>query len=140
MPRRAGRPQFAGNVGSAARVMRNMGLSDLVLVAPEADIDDRQARQLSTHGEEILDCSRTVAELGRPSGIASSSRRRRPAREAVPPPVGRVAGGRRGLLVEALPAGPVALVFGPERTGLTDDEVTRCHHLIHIRRRKIIPP
>jgi tRNA/rRNA methyltransferase len=35
-------------------------------------------------------------------------------------------------MIEALPAGPVALVFGPERTGLTDAEVTRCHHLIHI--------
>ena len=38
------RPQFAGNVGAVARVMRNMGLCDLVLVAPEANIRDRQAR------------------------------------------------------------------------------------------------
>jgi TrmH family RNA methyltransferase len=35
-------------------------------------------------------------------------------------------------LVEVLPDHPVALVFGPERTGLTDRELTRCHHFIHI--------
>src|SRR5437762_3005219 len=57
------RPQFAGNVGAVARVMRNMGLHELILVAPQCSIDDRQARQLSTHGEELLDRSRTVAEL-----------------------------------------------------------------------------
>jgi TrmH family RNA methyltransferase len=32
----------------------------------------------------------------------------------------------------ALAGGPVALVFGPERTGLSNDEVTRCHYLVHI--------
>src|SRR5204863_506908 len=35
-------------------------------------------------------------------------------------------------LIDVLPAGPAALVFGPEPSGLTDAEVTRCHHLIHI--------
>src|SRR5262249_21738666 len=49
------RPQVAGNLGATARVMHNMGLSRLILVAPEADPADGQARQLSTHGEFILD-------------------------------------------------------------------------------------
>src|ERR1700737_5002819 len=44
------RPQIAGNLGAAARAMRNLGLTDLVLVAPQADPADRNARQLSTHG------------------------------------------------------------------------------------------
>ena len=35
-------------------------------------------------------------------------------------------------LIAALPSGPIALVFGPERNGLTDQELIRCHHLIHI--------
>ena len=48
------RPQIAANLGATARVMRNMGLSDLVLVAPAADPADRRARRLSTHGEEVL--------------------------------------------------------------------------------------
>ena len=55
------RPQFAGNLGATARVMRNFGLRDLVLVAPQADPADREARRLSTHGEAILESARTVA-------------------------------------------------------------------------------
>jgi tRNA/rRNA methyltransferase len=35
-------------------------------------------------------------------------------------------------LVRGLTAGPTALVFGPESLGLTNDEISRCHHLIHI--------
>ena len=58
------RPQVAGNLGATARVMHNMGLSHLVLVAPEADPRDRRARQLSTHGESILERATIVSELG----------------------------------------------------------------------------
>src|SRR5260370_27256530 len=58
------RTQVAGNLGATGRIMRNMGLTDLVLVSPEADLHDRQARQLSTHGECILDKARITAELG----------------------------------------------------------------------------
>src|SRR5262245_5582838 len=58
------RPQIAANLGAAARAMRNLGLSELVLVAPEADPRDRQARQLSTQGQAILDHARTVGDLG----------------------------------------------------------------------------
>src|SRR5262249_56291302 len=35
-------------------------------------------------------------------------------------------------VVEALAAGPAALVFGPEPSGLTDAEVSRCHYLLHV--------
>jgi tRNA/rRNA methyltransferase len=127
------RPQFAGNVGAVARIMRNMGLSDLVLVEPLADVNDRQARQLSTHGEAILDNARIVADFGAAVAdcvvVAATSARKgglfRRQSVGLPDEIAP-------LLVEALPAGPVALVFGPERTGLTDTEVSRCHHLIHI--------
>lgn len=112
--------------------MRNMGLNDLVLVAPEADAADRQARRLSTHGEPILDSARYAEELGEAVAdcvvIAGTSAR-----------TGKLIRGRFAppdeimpSLVEALRSGPIALVFGPERSGLTDAELTRCHHLIHI--------
>jgi tRNA/rRNA methyltransferase len=126
------RPQVAENLGATARVMRNMGLSDLVLVAPEASPADRQARRLSTHGEAILDRVRIVAELGEAVAdcllVAGTSAR-----------IGKLIRGQFAppdaimpTLVDGLRSGPVALVFGPERSGLTDGEVTRCHHLIHI--------
>ena len=58
------RPQIAANVGATARVMRNMGLSDLVLVSPEADPTNPEARRLATHGQDVLQRCRSVAELG----------------------------------------------------------------------------
>jgi tRNA/rRNA methyltransferase len=127
------RPQFAANVGAAARVMRNMGLSDLALVAPHADLHDRQARQLSTHGEEVLDRARSFPDLGAALAdcvvVAATSARKgglfRRQSVGLPEEIAR-------LLVEALASGPAALVFGPERTGLRDEEVSRCHHLVHI--------
>jgi TrmH family RNA methyltransferase len=127
------RPQFAANIGSAARVMRNMGLTDLVLVAPEADPADAEARRLSTHGEDVLAHSRTVADFGAAVSdcvlIAATSARvgGLTRRQFVGAPE-EVA----SRLIESMPSGPVALVFGPESSGLSNVEVSRCHYLIHI--------
>lgn len=127
------RTEFAANLGAAARVMRNMGLSELVLVAPAADPGDRQARRLSTHGEGVLDRCRAVADLGDAVAdcvlVAATSARAAGAfrRQSAGPPDEVMP-----RLVGAMAAGPVALVFGPEPSGLSNAEVTRCHHLIHI--------
>jgi tRNA/rRNA methyltransferase len=113
--------------------MRNMGLSRLVLVAPVADPADREARRLSAHGEEILDRARVVADLGEAVAdcvlVAGTSAR-----------VGGIfrrqsVGGPDEVmphLVAAAADRPVALVFGPEPSGLANEEVTRCHYLITI--------
>jgi tRNA/rRNA methyltransferase len=127
------RPEIAGNIGATARVMRNFGLARLVLVAPVADPADRQARQLSTHGEAILDQAQIVATLEEALAdcvlaAGTSARRGGPYRRqsvGLPEEV-------MPLLAAASRSGPTALVFGPEPTGLTNAEVTLCHHLIHI--------
>jgi len=127
------RPQFAGNVGAVARVMRNMGLAELFLVAPAADPSDRLARQLSTQGEAILDAARVVDTLdealmdcvfvaGTSARIGGLFRK-----QNVGPPDEIAA-----RLVAVLPDDKAALVFGPEASGLQNDEITRCHFLIHI--------
>lgn len=127
------RPRIAANVGAAARVMRNMGLSDLVLVAPEADPTDERARLLATHGEDVLARCRIVAELGDAVAdcvlVAATSARvgGLMRRQFVGPPDDIAP-----RLIEAMRTGPVALVFGPESSGLNNTEVTRCHYLIHI--------
>jgi tRNA/rRNA methyltransferase len=127
------RTKIAANLGAVARVMRNMGLGALVLVAPEADVDDPRGRLLATHSQDVLDRARIVPDLGEAVAgcglVAATSARvgglfRRQSvgtPEAVLP-----------RLVEAMTQRPAALVFGPEDRGLTNDEVARCHYLIHI--------
>jgi tRNA/rRNA methyltransferase len=127
------RPEVAGNVGATARVMRNLGLTDLVLVAPKADPADREARKRSTHGEAILDRCRIVADLGEAVAdcvlvAGTSARVGGPfRRQPVGPPQEIMP-----RLLDAAVSGPVGLVFGPEPSGLSNSEVTRCHYLIHI--------
>src|ERR1700742_1851181 len=57
-------PHYAGNLGATARVMRNFGLSDLVLVAPYCFTTDLEARRMARDGLGILDSARVVADLG----------------------------------------------------------------------------
>jgi tRNA/rRNA methyltransferase len=128
------RPEIAGNIGAAARFMCNMGLDELVLVAPIADHLDEHARQMATHhATGLLQRTRIVPDLVDAVGdcvlVAGTSARTGGLyrRQSVAPPE-EIA----PLLVEASASGPVALVFGPERTGLLNEDVVRCHHLIHI--------
>src|SRR6267378_7811168 len=120
------RPRIATNLGATARVMRNMGLRDLILVAPDADPLDPEARKLSTHGEEILRRARLVSDLGQAVAecvlVAATSARTGGLfrRQSIGPPEEIVP-----RLAEEMVRSPVALVFGPEATGLTNAEVDR---------------
>jgi tRNA/rRNA methyltransferase len=127
------RTHYAGNLGATARVMRNFGLSDLVLVAPYASTGDLDARRMATHGLGVLDAARVVPDLGAALAdcvftLATSSLTAGVFRGGT---IGTAAE-RAGELVEAAAAGPVALVFGPEPHGLSNEEVGRCHGLVNV--------
>lgn len=126
------RPHYAGNIGAVARVMRNMGASQLVLVAPVADPSDRRARKRSTHGEEILTRARILPDLpsalhGCIAAVGTSARSGELIRSHAETPA--LVGRRVAPLLEQ---GRVALVFGPEPSGLTNEEISLCQHLICI--------
>src|SRR5262245_7853029 len=127
------RPQFAANIGATARVIRNFGLTNLVLIAPQEDPIGAEARKLSTHGEEILHQARVAPDFDDAVAdclcvIGTSARIGGPVRrQSVVSPSEIMP-----RVVEVLAGGPVALVFGPEASGLTDAEVTRCHYLVNI--------
>jgi tRNA/rRNA methyltransferase len=127
------RTHYPGNLGATARVLRNMGLPQLVLVAPVADSADDAARRLSARGEDVLEHARVVADLGEALAdcvlVAATSARvgGLMRRQSVGAPDEILP-----HLVEACAGQPVALVFGPEPSGLTNEEVSRCHYLIHI--------
>lgn len=122
--------QHPGNIGAAARALKTMGLSRLVLVAPEqypadeafrraAGADDllAEASVVATLAEAVSDC-RLV--------LGCTARSRRVALEELDP---RAAASR---VVDFAGADQVALVFGRERTGLSNEELQLCHAAVHI--------
>lgn len=121
----------AGNIGGAARAMKNMGLSRLVLVDPE-DFPSPNAVARASGATDILDGARVVATLeealaGCSLVLGTSARDRRipwpllDPRECASVSVEQSAGG-----------GEVALVFGREYAGLTNEELQRCQYHVHI--------
>jgi tRNA/rRNA methyltransferase len=124
------RPRGAANVGAVARAMKNMGLRELVLVQP-ALMKSFWARAMAAHAEDVLhsvrqaDCiSAAVADCG---VVVGTTCRGGLYREAASPP--RLAAQR---IVAATGANRVALLFGPEDHGLSNDDLKACTQLIAI--------
>src|SRR5687768_1297518 len=123
--------QHPGNIGSAARALKTMGLSRLVLVAPER-FPHAEADALAAGADDVLaaapihDClADALGDCRLVLGCTARSRR-----VALPEQSPRDAAAR--LLATAAEGGEVALVFGRERTGLTNDELQLCHGAVHI--------
>ena len=122
--------QHPGNIGSAARAMKTMGLGRLLLVAPER-FPDRDAYALSAGANDVLDRAEVHATLADALAdcrlvIATTARQR-----TVPmPELSPREGAQR--VIEAQATGEVALVFGRERTGLENEELQLCHAAICI--------
>lgn len=118
------RTSLPANIGAAARAMLTMGLTRLVLVAPRA-FPHADATALAAGATSVLDAARVVATLdealaGASLSIGFSARPRKFA--------GRVLA-LRPAAAEAIGAArerDVALVFGTEMSGLSNDELARC--------------
>jgi tRNA/rRNA methyltransferase len=113
-----------GNIGSTARAMKTMGLSQLYLVNPHL-FPDKQADWLATNAVDVLENATVCADLDTAlTGVVLAAACTARSREiAVPAVTAREAAAR---LVEVAYAQPVALVFGSEVRGLTTDQVKRC--------------
>lgn len=122
--------QHPGNIGSAARAMKTMGLTRLKLVQPQrfpdreafvmaAGADDllERAEQFESLADAMADCRVALGCTARRRGISLPEYRPRDA---------------AARMLEECGQAPVALVFGRERTGLTNEELQRCHAAVHI--------
>ncbi|AXI83180.1 RNA methyltransferase [Xylella taiwanensis] len=123
--------QHPGNVGAAARAMKTMGLSRLVLVAPECRLDEHAYRR-SAGAEDVLETAPVHTALADAVAdctfvLGCTARARRVALEELRP---TVAASR--ILAKIDKGGEVALLFGRERTGLTNEELQLCHAAVHI--------
>ena len=122
--------QHPGNIGSAARAMKTMGLRKLVLVAPEK-APDRDTHAMAAGADDLVEAAPVFATLAEAVAdcrwvLGATARSRRIQLEPLHP---RDAAGRAVL---AAASGPVALVFGRERTGLDNGELQLCHAAVHI--------
>lgn len=123
-------PIYGGNIGSVCRAMANMGFCDLALVNPR-NIDWDQARMMAVHATDILETRSefpTLAEAVADCGLVMGT------------------SGREGLyrqhcktprewapkVLEGAQTGKVALVFGREDDGLSNDELAFCTQIIRI--------
>ncbi len=122
--------QHPGNIGAAARAMKTMGLSRLVLVAPEK-APDRDTHAMAAGAEDLIEAAPVHATLQDAVAdcrwvLGCTARSRRVQLEELHP---RDAA-QRALTATA--SGPVAVVFGRERTGLENEELQLCHAAVHI--------
>lgn len=126
------RTQSPGNIGSVARSMMNMGLDDLVLVAPECDVSAHEARWRAMRGAAVLDAARTVPTIadalrGCTLTFATSAKGGFYRRQVAMTPADAAAH------CATLPADSrIAIVFGPEDQGLTQEEILEFDRLIEI--------
>ncbi len=121
-------PAGALNVGSVARVMKNMGLSELVLVNPRCDRLGPEARLMAVRAADVLESAREVETLaealqGCVKAIATSGRDRATFTTAIEMP---------RLALPWLLDAPAALIFGREDSGLTNAEMNHAQRLIQI--------
>jgi len=121
-------PKEAGNVGAAARAMRNAGVTDLVVVRPRYGRDDEMWR-LGVHAESILEAMRvagTIDEaLDGATGVVGTTDHPVPDRDRIVTP--------RALAARLPELGRrVALLFGREDEGLRREELERCRYVSRI--------
>jgi tRNA/rRNA methyltransferase len=119
-----------GNLGSVARAMGNMGIEHLRLVSPKCSANE-ESRRLAKAGTGILDTARTFRTLG---GAVRDLR-------YLIGTTGKTGGNRAqtyspralaGSIVGLTANQKVGVLFGPEDTGLVDDDLLRCQKLIRI--------
>ncbi len=119
-----------GNIGAAARAMKNMGLEDLRLVNP-ARFPDAEATARASGADDLLAAARCYdtldAAIADATLVVGASARAR----SLPVPMLDPRACAAQVAGHPDPRG-AAILFGRERTGLTNEELDRCHYLVQI--------
>ncbi|MBW2409445.1 MAG: RNA methyltransferase [Deltaproteobacteria bacterium] len=125
------RPRAPENIGAAARAMRNMGIDQLVVVKPR-NCDLTRVCKMATHAaldvvENMMVFDTLEEALGGYGFVAGTTARLGGERKVITSPP---------ILAEKLFAvseqNRIAILFGPEDRGLTNEDIRRCHTLVNI--------
>ncbi len=125
------RPKLPENIGAAARAACNMGITRLVVVQPHS-LDETRLRMMATpaaaHLVETMQVAGDLAQALAPFHyvVGTTARRGGIRKELLTPRE------MAGKLVEISRFNDVALLFGPENWGLTNEELALCHALVTI--------
>jgi len=131
------RPLDPKNVGSVCRAMKTMGITALDIVLGTA-IDPGEARRLAHNAEDILENARVLGDFREAVSdavlVVGTTRRRGRRRKyfsALPEEMAQ--------RVAAIREGKVAVAFGNEDNGLSDEELAACHLAVHIPASPLLP-
>ncbi|RKX64244.1 MAG: hypothetical protein DRP41_05110 [Thermodesulfobacteriota bacterium] len=123
-------PAIAGNIGATARILKNFNINSLILVNPlasplhpEALAHAKGAKDILSQASVFQDLRDAIAPFHYIVGTTARIRHKRPVlflREILP------------FLTSLSQQNEIALVFGPERTGLTNEALDLCHSIITI--------
>lgn len=126
------RPQLGENIGAAARAMKNFGLSDLRLVAPRDGWPNEKATAMAAGAADIVEQARVFPTL--PAALAdlhlilaTTARERGVAKPVLTP-----AEAASRLRAASTAGQMTGLLFGSERSGLDNEELSRTHAVITI--------
>ncbi len=125
------RPRFPENIGSAVRAMRNMGLDKLIVVDPE-NYDIEKIMRLATHEsaqmvEQIKQYDDLESAVSSMNYVVGTTARLGGERQSIRKPADLAQ-----QLISISGDNRIAIVFGPEDRGLTNEEIRLCHVLINI--------
>jgi tRNA (cytidine32/uridine32-2'-O)-methyltransferase len=122
-------PSHPGNIGGAARAMKTMGLSDLALVNPDR-FPDPQAQWRAAGAQDVLEATEVFdsveAAIRDAQWVVGTSTRVR----RIPWPLMKAEEAIAGI-VERYETQKIAILFGRETSGLSNEELQKCHcHLV----------
>lgn len=123
-------PQLGENIGTAARAMANFGLTDLRLVAPRDIWPNKRAVATAKHADDILENTKVFATLPEALAdlnfvLATTARNRDMTKPVVGPE-----GGMTEAIAVAAAGGRAGVLFGRERSGLSNDDVAAADKIL----------
>ena len=125
------RPQGMMNVGSVARAMKNVGISELALVNPAAPPSHPDARVMAVRAHDILEgaliFSRLTDAIADCTWVIGTTRRKGKGREGLIDPRQMAA-----EIADMAQQNKVAVIFGPEDRGLSNRDLDLCQRLVSI--------
>jgi tRNA/rRNA methyltransferase len=124
-------PRYSENIGAAARAMRNMGIRQLVIVDPQ-NFDLAKALKLATHfASDIIEKSKFYPDLKEALSpfnyVVGTTARLGGQRQVVLTPLTLVRN-----LIPISAENRIAMLFGPEDKGLSNEDIRYCHALVNI--------